>query len=160
MAYIATAKHEDALDIVQDAMFTLAKRYADKSEDEWPALFHRIVQNKIRDRYRRQQVRQRIFFWQRNAQDAQQPTGEEQLEQGVDHEQPADVLQNAELSAAIEQALGELPVRQQQTFLLRAWQGLSVSETADAMQISEGSVKTHYSRALAALKQQLQSYRA
>lgn len=151
MAYIATSSHEDALDILQDAMFTLASRYAEKTEAEWPALFHRILQNKIRDWYRRQTLKRRLFFWLKKDDDSD----DIQSYQDESHLQPADMLYADQLSHSIEIALSNLPLRQQQTFLLRAWQGLSVKQVADALQISEGSVKTHYSRALESLRKSL-----
>ncbi len=151
MAYIATSRHEDALDILQEAMYALAKYYANKSVDEWPALFHRILQNKIRDWYRLHALKNRIFFWQTN----DSPLHEVELYEDEVNLQPANVLQSEQISKSIEKALSKLPLRQQQAFLLRAWQGLSVKQTADALQISEGSVKTHYSRALDSLRQNL-----
>ena len=153
MALIATSRHEDALDIVQEAMFTLAKSYAEKSSEEWPALFFRILQNKIRDTYRRQSVISKLFFWQNSLTDHD----EELFTHDADDSQqePSGFMQNQQLGTDIDQALKQLPLRQQQTFLLRTWEGMSVKQTAEVMQISEGSVKTHHSRAMDALRQSL-----
>lgn len=161
MASLATSRSEDAMDILQDAMFTLAKRYSDKKPDEWPALFYRILQNKIRDWYRRQKVKNAVFFWQHK-------TDNESTDYTGDHKsinfeeayasndvQPQMELHNRQLGYAIEAALKDLPLRQQQTFLLRAWEGMNVKQTAEILSISEGSVKTHYSRALKALQKSL-----
>lgn len=161
MALIATSRHEDALDTVQDAMFTLAKSYADKTPEEWPALFHRILQNKIRDRYRHQSVISKIFFWRSTIQHDSDTYNEiDHLNIALDtsQQEPSSALQNQQMGNEIDQALKQLPLRQQQAFLLRAWEGMNVKQTAVIMQISEGSVKTHYSRAMAALRQSLQSF--
>jgi len=157
MAYIATSKHEDALDIVQDAMYTLAKNYSEKPSEDWPALFHRIMQNKIRDWYRRGSVLKKLFFWQSHKSDTD---NNEYVLDAEDEKlpQPDRLLESNELGNEIDKAIHELPLRQQQTFLLRNWEGLNVKQTAEIMQISEGSVKTHYSRALQALRESLKTF--
>lgn len=155
MAYIATSRHDDALDIVQDTMFTLVKSYADKTAEEWPGLFFRILQNKIRDNYRRQSVMSKLFFWQNNTSDYDADIVNKT---GSTEAKPEELIQNQQLGEEIDLALKQLPLRQQQTFLLRAWQEMSVKQTAEIMQISEGSVKTHYSRALDVLRQSLKSF--
>lgn len=153
MARFATGDTEEALDLVQEAMFTLARRYARRPESEWGALFHRILQNRIRDWYRRQKVRNRLTGWLRWHED----DGDDPVENLPDREQhgPQAQVDNADFHARLEAALQELPLRQQQTFLLRVWEGLDVNETARAMGISSGSVKTHYSRAVHALRAKL-----
>ncbi len=153
MARIATGNEDDALDIVQEAMFTLAQRYAVRSEDEWGPLFRRILQNRIRDWYRRSKVRNRFRVWFRRDEDEDDP-----LENRPDPvpDEPLQRLETEQFGEALEKALGELPNRQQQAFLLRAWEGLSVDKTAAAMGISAGSVKTHYSRAVHALRERLE----
>lgn len=162
MVLLATSSKEDARDILQDSMFTLASRYGDKSPEQWSPLFYRILQNKLRDWYRRQAIRKRIFFWQSESQHPRPANDAGSENQDVIERAesdtiraPDDRLYQQQLSAAIEQALTVLPLKQQQCFLLRAWQGLSVKQTADAMDISEGSVKTHYSRAIQALRNNL-----
>jgi RNA polymerase sigma-70 factor (ECF subfamily) len=154
IAFIATQSNEDALDLVQDAMLILAKRYVKRDASEWPPLFHRILQNKIRDWYRRQSVKHKLFSWF-------QGDDGEKIEDNVANTQilePEREWQNENLAQALEQAIGKLPLRQQQTFLLRSWEGLNVNETATAMGISGGSVKTHYARAVAALKESLGAF--
>ncbi len=164
IASIATSRHEDAMDILQDAMFTLAKRYADKTAEEWPGLFHRILQNRIRDWYRRQKVKNALFFWQPKAEHSSDDhvanTHVYNFEDNCEstEQQPHMELHNEQLGNAIDNALKSLPLRQQQTFLLRAWEGMNVKQTADILEISEGSVKTHYSRALDTLKKLLGEY--
>lgn len=154
MAYIATSNVDDALDIVQDAMLVLASKYAGRSNEEWPPLFYRILQNKIRDFFRRQKVRNIFQNWF----SSDEPGSEEDPIQNVADEKihdPVRKISGEKEILELEQALQALPVRQQQTFLLRAWEGLDVKQTATAMGITTGSVKTHYSRALQALKKDL-----
>ncbi len=152
----AALRHEDdALDAVQDAMLQLARAYSDRPPEEWKPLFYRILENRIRDMQRRRTVRGRVMAWlpARNDEDdddydpvAQAPSPEPQ---------PVRRLEIDEAVGALEQALQQLPPRQQQAFLLRALEGLDVAATALAMGCSEGSVKTHYFRAVQALRAQL-----
>lgn len=152
----AALRHEDdALDAVQDAMLQLARAYAHRPAEEWKPLFYRILENRIRDMQRRRTVRGRIMAWlpARGEDDdedfdpvAQAPSLEPQ---------PLRRLELDEAVGALEQALGRLPARQRQAFLLRTLEGLDVAATAQAMGCSEGSVKTHYFRALQALRAQL-----
>lgn len=158
MAYIAIGNHDDALDVVQDAMCKLVQRYARRAESEWPALFTRIVQNKLADFYRRNAVRRRWRHWFGQSDDddhAEDPLA--QLPQPGTH-QPDEQVGQARAMAQLDTALRELPLRQQQAFLLRQWEGLDVAQTAHAMGISEGSVKTHYSRAVQRLRSQLEDH--
>lgn len=153
----AVGHDEDALDIVQDAMFKLVRRYSKRPSSEWAPLFHRILQNGIRDHWRRQNTRNRWFGWlshfrSESDDDGELPTDQWIDENSLDGERQLEVDQNI---AAIETAIRALPPRQQQVFLLRCWEGLSTRETAEAMGCSEGSVKTHYFRALNALKKAL-----
>lgn len=154
MAHIATSNVDDALDIVQDAMMILASKYADRNPAEWPPLFHRILQNKIRDWYRKQKVRNIFHNWF----SSEDEEGEEDHIQTIADDTVHDPVRKISGEKAIgklEEALKTLPIRQQQTFLLRAWECMDVKQTADVMGITTGSVKTHYSRALQALKKQL-----
>lgn len=158
MAYIATGNHDDALDVVQDAMCKLVQRYARRTENEWPALFTRIVQNRLADFYRRNAVRRRWRQWfGQSCEDEQGGDPLEQVPQPGTH-QPDDQLGQARAMVQLDMALRELPLRQQQVFLLRQWEGLDVAQTARAMGISEGSVKTHYSRAVQRLRSQLEDH--
>jgi len=153
MAEIVTRDRDEALDIVQDAMVQLARKYAQHPSQEWPPLFFRIVENKIRDWRRRQMVRNRIFFWRAPA---EQVDDEANSENQPDHQASgAELLQREQTMLKLETALRRLPDRQREVFDLRIWQGLSVEETAQAMGCSEGSVKTHLFRALANLREQL-----
>ncbi len=149
-------RHEDdALDAVQDAMLQLARAYADRPAQEWKPLFYRILENRIRDMQRRRTVRGRVIAWLpfRGDEDEEEP---DPIAQAPSPDpQPPRRLELDQAMAALEKALGELPRRQQQAFLLRTLEGLDVAQTATAMGCSQGSVKTHYFRALQALRAQL-----
>lgn len=143
---------DDALDAVQDAMLQLARNYGQRPEEEWKPLFYRILSNRVLDMQRRRKVRQRVFAWlpgQRQAdEDAPDP-----IEQVPDYTaNPFEELAGAEAMAALEKALAALPDRQRQAFLLRNFEGLDVAATAVAMGCSDGSVKTHYFRAVHAMR--------
>lgn len=159
MAKIATGEQADALDIVQDAMLKLVKRYAHKSQAEWPALFHRIMQNTIKDWFRREKVRRKWRTWFGSGSDEDQDGVDPmaQFEQAGTH-RPDDIVKQNDAMQRLDELLNQLPLRQQQAFLLRQWEGLDVAATAKAMGISEGSVKTHYSRAVHSLRAQLEEH--
>lgn len=152
MAQLATRNNEDAFDIVQDAMLKLVEKYADRPDAELPPLFFCILQSRIQDWYRRSSVRNRLRSWLGTDDDEEDPFQRVEDPAGRSAEQLLIAEQGIE---ALNHALAELPLRQQQVFLLRAWEGLDVRQTAAAMQCAEGSVKTHYSRALAALRGKL-----
>jgi RNA polymerase sigma-70 factor, ECF subfamily len=153
IAQIATSHSDDAFDIVQDAMFKLVEKYAGKNEDEWQALFYRILQSRIRDWYRRNTVRNRFRSWLSSSlEEDEDPIQSVADEAG---RSPEVELQNQRSIEALEVALQQLPPRQQQAFMLRAWEGLDVRETAQAMACAQGSVKTHYSRAIHSLRETL-----
>lgn len=153
MAEIATGNREDALDIVQDAMLKLAQSYGRRSEAEWGPLFHRILQSRIRDWYRRSRVRNRWRVWLGSSDErGGDPIQELADPAGVD---PAHRVAMQDATGALEAALRALPLRQQQAFLLRVWEGLDVAETARVMGCSSGSVKSHFSRAVHALRARL-----
>ena len=155
IAQAALRNEDDALDAVQDAMLQLARAYADRPEPEWKPLFYRILENRIRDMQRRRTVRGRVMSWLplRTEDEDEEPDPVAQAQSP--EPQPLRRLELDEAVGALEKALGELPRRQQQAFLLRTLEGLDVAGTAAAMGCSEGSVKTHYFRALQALRAQL-----
>ncbi len=157
LARFATGNEEDALEIVQDSMLKLVQRYSEKSSAEWPPLFHRILQSRIRDWYRRSSLRNRfrVWFGREDESDGGDPI--ESLPDPIGPG-PLQALQHSKFGDELERALGALPNRQQQAFLLRTWEGLSVEETASAMGVSAGSVKTHYSRAIKALRARLEEF--
>ncbi len=154
---------ESALDIVQDAMMRLAEKYADRPAAELPLLFQRILQNAIRDHFRRGKVRSTWTTLLSSLGFGGEDDDADPLEtMEVDEHSnvpasPADRLEQAQVMEAIEQAVKALPERQREAFLLRYWEELDVSETAKAMGCSEGSVKTHCSRATHALAKALRS---
>jgi len=154
MARIATGNQEEALDIVQDAMLKLVEKYGDKPESELGPLFFRILQSRIRDWYRRSTVRNRFRSWLGMA-DEEDDEDALQLVADPAGKTPDELLALQGSMGALEDALAKLPLRQQQVFLLRAWEGLDVKQTAQVMGCAEGSVKTHYSRALATLRERL-----
>ena len=162
MAQISTGNSEDALDIVQDTMLIWVRKYSEKPGDEWRPLFFRILQNKVRDWHRRNIIKKRWLLW---LQPWGKPHEGESIERPIEHlPDPAvkdmgDQMILGHSMEALESSLTALPLRQQQAFLLRAWEEMSVKETAAIMGCSEGSVKTHYSRAVHALRNLLEDHR-
>jgi len=158
-AVFAVRNEESALDIVQDVMLKLAENYGDKPASELPLLFQRILQNTIRDYYRRQKVRSlwgTLLSSLGTARDGDQedydPLETLQVEPRSEYEQPpGQHLERRQLIEIIEHEVSRLPERQREAFLMRYWEELDVAETAKVMGCSEGSVKTHCSRATHAL---------
>ena len=156
-AYFAVRNDHTALDIVQDAMIKLTEKYGDKPLAELTLLFQRILQNTIRDYYRRQKVKDAWI----SLFSSFSPKGEDEdfdpLEVFQDDQNPSapqtpdNSVQQSQVIEIIEHELSNLPARQREAFLLRYWEGLDTTETAAAMGCSEGSVKTHCSRAVHAL---------
>ncbi|HLP98728.1 MAG TPA: RNA polymerase sigma factor [Sideroxyarcus sp.] len=160
-AQFAVRDDHAALDIVQDAMMKLAESYGERPPEEFPMLFQRILQNTIRDYYRRQKVRS---FWttlmssfspQHESDDFDPLDTLQDKDNASQPDRPDDALLQSQLIAVIEEALSKLPLRQREAFLLRYWHEMDTAETAAAMGCSEGSVKTHCSRATHALSAML-----
>ncbi|TXI43340.1 RNA polymerase sigma factor [Methylophilus sp.] len=151
-AYAVRDDHA-ALDIVQDAMLKLADKYASKPVEEYPMLFQRILQNTMRDYWRRQKVRNlwTTLFSSFGQSEDEDYDPLETIEVESTDSNPADQLERSQIMALIEKALAKLPLRQREAFVLRYWEELDVAETAAVMGCSEGSVKTHCSRAVSAL---------
>lgn len=147
-----------ALDIVQDAMMKLAEKYGDKPAAELPLLFQRILQNTMRDFWRRQKVRN---LWTSllssfgNSEDGEERDPLDTLDVKDDSDEPSVVLERSQTIKLIESALKKLPTRQREAFVLRYWEDMDVAETASIMGCSDGSVKTHCSRAVHALASEL-----
>jgi RNA polymerase sigma-70 factor (ECF subfamily) len=149
----ASLRHEDdALDAVQDAMMQLARAYANRSAEEWKPLFYRILENRIRDMQRRRTVRGRVMAWLPFRRDDEDDESNDPIAQAPSPDPPP--VARLEMDEAME-ALQALPDRQRQAFMLRNLEGLDVAQTAVAMGCSEGSVKTHYFRAVQALRSRL-----
>jgi RNA polymerase sigma-70 factor (ECF subfamily) len=156
-------EEQAALDIVQDAMLKLAENYSARPAEELPLLFQRILQNGIRDHFRRTRVRSTwTSLWSslgltgEDDEDDPLETFEVEDRSGLPTS-PADRLEQSQVMAIIEESVQALPERQRQAFLLRYWEEFDVSETAKTMGCSEGSVKTHCSRAVHALAKMLRS---
>lgn len=156
IAELATRDRQEALDVVQDAMLAFVNRYATHDAAEWAPLFHRVLQNRIRDWHRRQQVRRRWRVWL--TRDDDDETDPLEMAPDLHARTPEQEVALADASDALLAALEALPARQQQAFLLRTWEGLDVAETARAMGCSEGSVKTHLWRALKHLREKLEGH--
>jgi len=155
MAEIAVRDRDDALDLVQEAMIKLARNYATRPSTEWAPLFFRILQNGIRDWHRRQKVRNRVMVWFGRG-----TAGDDDYDITANAPDPAgrtpdEQLQTTEAMQQLELAVQNLPNRQREAFMLRTFQGLDVAATATAMGCSDGSVKTHYSRAIHSLRDTL-----
>ena len=153
---------EAALDIVQDSMLKLAEKYGTKPAAELPMLFQRILQNTIRDYYRRQKVRSLwttlLSAFTRSDDEDADPLETLEVEQGsYSPTTPHANLEQTQLLAIIEEEVKKLPPRQREAFLMRYWEEMDVAETAAAMGCSEGSVKTHCFRAIQTLSKVLKA---
>jgi len=162
-ALYAVRNDEAALDIAQDSMIRLAEKYFDRPASELPLLFQRILSNATMDWFRRQKVRDAVV---RNFSDFEAPGGDadfdilellETQDESLFSESASDSVSRAQILQAIDSAVGQLPARQREAFLLRYWEELDVAETAVSMGCSEGSVKTHCSRAVHALAKALKA---
>ncbi len=162
-ALYAVRDEDAALDIVQDTMIRLSEKYADRPAAELPLLFQRILSNATMDWFRRQKVRNAVV---KNFSDFESAGGDgdfdiletlEALGGPLASESAADSVSRAQILLAIEAEVARLPGRQREAFLLRYWEELDVAETAAAMGCSEGSVKTHCSRAVHALSTALKT---
>lgn len=156
IAVLALRHEDDALDAVQDAMLQLARAYGARPEAEWKPLFYRILENRIRDVQRRRATRNKVIAWLPFRGGEEDDPAPDPIERAASPDPPpGQRLELNEAVEALEAAVQALPRRQQQAFLLRALEGMDVAQTAAAMGCSEGSVKTHYFRALNALREKL-----
>jgi len=158
----AVRSDDAALDIVQDAMIRLAEKYADRPAAELPLVFQRILSNATMDWFRREKVRGAVM---QNLSDFEGDDGDDfdlletlhALEDTLGTESASDAVSRAQILQIIDGEVAELPARQREAFLLRYWEEFDVSETAALMGCSEGSVKTHCSRAVHALAKALKA---
>jgi RNA polymerase sigma-70 factor (ECF subfamily) len=155
IAEIAVRDRDEALDLVQDAMIRLVRSYSDRPENEWTPLFYRILKNGIRDWHRRQKVRNRVMVWFGRGAPGDDEYDVVAAAPDPDGRTPDEELAGRETLERLEWAVHRLPTRQREAFMLRTFEGLDVAGTALAMGCSEGSVKTHYSRAVHTLREQL-----
>ncbi len=151
MARFATRNRDEALDLVQEAMFQFVRRYSNRPAEEWNVLFYRVLRSRITDWHRRTAVRRRVLAWLGRPEDEEQEDFLQALPD-TQNPNPSDQVLREEERGALEKAIRALPLRQQQAFLLRAWEEMDLKQTAFIMGCSEGSVKTHYSRAVHALR--------
>jgi len=154
MTLLSVKNPDDALDIVQDAMLKLARNYASKDPEAWPALFYRVLKNRTTDFHRKQIIHKKLFGWLPKS-DEQDP-----LETAIapNAKNPDQTAVLTDFGPSLMRALETLPERQRQAFVLRTWEELDVKQTAVAMSITQGSVKTHYSRAVRSLREQLTEF--
>jgi RNA polymerase sigma-70 factor (ECF subfamily) len=156
IAVVSIRDRDEALDVVQDAMIRLVRRYAGRPADEWRPLFYRILQNRIRDVQRRRRVRTRVLsFFGGVESEEHDPIV---AAPGPSSESPPERAEARDAMHALELALRTLPARQREAFTMRNFEGLDVAQTAKAMSCTEGSVKTHYSRAVHRLRELLKEY--
>ena len=162
-AYAVRDEHT-ALDIVQDAMMKLVEKYPDKPVSELPMLFQRILQNTMRDFWRRQKVRNiwttLLSSFSVPGEDGEESDPLEMLTSSHRNvqDEPEAQLEQRQTMRLIEEALHQLPTRQREAFIMRYWEDMDVAETATAMGCSQGSVKTHCSRAVRAMASTLEKH--
>jgi len=158
MARLAIGDRDEAFDLVQDAMMKLVQRYAGRRPEEWRPLFYRILNNRIMDHHRQRAGRGKWMRWLRPRHDEDGDDDPVARVADADAPLPEHLLALDVAGEEMARAVEALPLRQKQAFLLRAWEGFSVSETAAVMKCSEGSVKTHYSRAVHQLRKVLEAH--
>lgn len=161
MARLHTGDTDVALDVVQDAMYKLVQKYSEKTAEEWKPLFYQILSRKLTDYYRRKSVRDKVLIWAKplSQDDQQTPIDLTVNASAPNSETPHEMHMRNQRIAKLDQSVKQLPHRQRQAFMLRCWEGLSTIDTALAMGCSQGSVKTHYSRAMHSLREMLEDYR-
>lgn len=161
MARLNTGDTEVALDVVQEAMYKLVQKYSEKTAEEWKPLFYQILSRKLTDYYRRKSVRDKVLIWAKplSQDDQQTPIDLTVNASAPNSETPHEMHMRNQRIAKLDQSVKQLPHRQRQAFMLRCWEGLSTIDTALAMGCSQGSVKTHYSRAMHSLREMLEDYR-
>ncbi|WP_089375389.1 RNA polymerase sigma factor [Methylobacillus rhizosphaerae] len=150
-----------AMDIVQDAMLKLAEKYVSRPVEEYPMLFQRILQNTMKDYWRRQKIRTAWTTLLSSfgiSQDEEEHDPLETMPSQNSQDNPEGLYEQQETIAIIEAEIKNLPTRQREAFIMRYWEEMDVAETAAAMGCSEGSVKTHCSRAVHALAAALEKY--
>ena len=163
-AVYAVRNEESALDIVQDAMIKLSEKYGDKPAEELPMLFQRILQNTILDFFRREKVRTTWVSLFSNMSTRKDGNDDFDILENFESEEgseasesSADKVEREQILSILDEEIQKLPARQREAFLMRYWEDMDVAETASTMGCSEGSVKTHCSRATHALAKSLKA---
>jgi RNA polymerase sigma-70 factor (ECF subfamily) len=151
IVYINIKKKSDSLDVIQNTMIAFVKHYKLKPESQWRPLFFKVLQNKINDHFRANKKWMHLFVSQ-SEEDRQEKNKQLKI---AEKETPIKNFEANEIYKKVSQAISGLPERQKQVVIYRLWQGFSVYETANIMKVSQGSIKTHLSRALTNLKGQL-----
>ncbi|HET8707969.1 MAG TPA: RNA polymerase sigma factor [Pseudomonadales bacterium] len=151
VAEIATRNRADALDIVQDAMLKLVEKYGQHPANEWNALFQRILHSRIIDWHRRKTHRNKWLGWLSKDKDEEDEDIFESIPDSRNLSPERQLMLTLDTEIVIN-ALQQLPIRQQQAFMLRIWEDMDGAQTAIIMGCSEGSVKTHLFRALNTLR--------
>ena len=147
-------QHGIAMDLVQEAFISLHKSYAEKTTEEWYPLFYTILNNKLQDWRRKEARRGQMFsFFKKVSLDDDEIEFDDVVDESTPT--PREFLDQAVTAEEIQEAIAKLPVRQQQAFMLRAWEGFDTHTTAQIMNCTEGSVKTHYHRAIQGLRASL-----
>jgi len=147
-------QHGIAMDLVQEAFISLHKSYAEKTTEEWYPLFYTILNNKLQDWRRKEARRGQMFsFFKKVSLDDDEIEFDDVVDESTPT--PLEFLDQAVTAEEIQEAIAKLPVRQQQAFMLRAWEGFDTHTTAQIMNCTEGSVKTHYHRAIQGLRASL-----
>lgn len=152
LAWMELRESAAADDVVQDAMIRLVQSYSQRPPEEWTPLFYRILRNRITDWRRRRRVESIVSFFAGVGDDDEDAAVVDYPDPGPT---PEAQMEGQQTGKRIQWALGQLPQRQREAFLLREWEGLSVAETAAAMSVTDGSVKTHHFRALSRLRELL-----
>jgi RNA polymerase sigma-70 factor (ECF subfamily) len=159
MMEAATGHADVARDLVQESFIALYQSYAKRPTTEWTPLFYTILNHRLMDWHRQEARKQKRFGWLKLV-----PSETEDVDDFIDqiedtqHVDPAEFLSRAHTLEEIRQAIAKLPMRQQQAFMLRAWENMDTKTTAEIMQCSEGSVKTHYHRAILTLRSLLSQF--
>ena len=160
MAKFASGNTDEALDLVQEAMAEFVQRYSAQPQEKWKALFYRILQSRITDWHRRSFVRKRFMTWLGRGDEEEDQDDSLQNLADPASPNPYDQAVRQEEMKNLEKAMQALSLRQQQVFLLRVWEGMDVAQAAFVMGCSEGSIKTHYSRAVHRLRGLLEDVRS
>lgn len=156
-ALYSVQNEEAALDIVQDSMLKLIENYSNRNEQELLLLFQRIISNTIIDWFRKQKSQNNVIKYvnEFDVDEEDQNNFMDSVDAVISSDLPFEMKNQKEVLGAIDDSMMALPLRQKEAFILRYVEDMSVSETAEIMGCSEGSVKTHCSRAVASLSDQL-----